>query len=425
MPIVRHGRTIPITARDFDNPWARRDFSLQTGGSTGLATSVFQDLDHIAAGAPHQLFMLDAWGVLDAPVLHWMHILPGGGLRFILQRAAFGRYPEQWFSSAGWRDSKYWLKYDVATLYMIFWMRFHGMRVPVPKIVRMDQASLVARWMRDMLKTHRRCLLYTSVSRGVRVCLAAEQEGFDLTGATIRVGGEPITPAKVQTMQRTGARIIPVYGAIDTGSIGVGCAHPAETDDVHFLTDAFALMTHPHPVDGNGVTVPAFNLTSLLDTSSKVMLNYQIDDYGTVQERACGCSMETNGYTTHLYGIRSYSKLVGEAVTLIGNDMLRILEEILPARFGGSPLDYQLTEQEDARGLTRLYLVISPRVEIADEQQVIETVLNTLSESSPMGDAARGVWQQAGTLQIKRMEPMLTNRGKLLPLHIERSQPQS
>jgi hypothetical protein len=112
-------------------------------------------------------------------------------------------------------------------------------------------------------------------------------------------------------------------------------------------------------------------------------------------------------------------------VTLIGNDMLRILEEILPARFGGSPLDYQLTEQEDARGLTRLYLVISPRIEIADEQQVIETVLNTLSESSPMGDAARGVWQQAGTLQIKRMEPMLTNRGKLLPLHIERSQPQS
>ncbi len=419
-PIVRHGQTIATTARAFDNPFAQRDFALQTGGSTGLASSVYQDLDYIAAGAPHQMLMLDAWGVLNTPVLHWMHMLPGGGLRFILQRAYFQRYPEAWFAPVGWRDSRYWVKYGAATLYMILWMRLLGVPVSLPKIVKTVQASVVARSMRDMLDTGKGCLLYTSVSRGLRVCAAAVQEGFDLAGATLRVGGEPVTRAKMEAMRRAGVRVIPAYGAIDTGAVGLGCPRAAETDDVHFCEDAFALITHPHPVEG-GVTVPALNLTSLVDSSSKVMLNYQSDDYGIVQERSCGCPLESCGFTRHLHGIRSYSKLVGEAVTLIGNEMLNILEHRLPARFGGNPLDYQLMEEEDANGLTRLYLIIDPRVEIADERQVIEFVLNALTESSPMGDAARCMWQQDRTLQVKRMEPVWTERGKFLPLHIQRS----
>jgi len=151
------------------------------------------------------------------------------------------------------------------------------------------------------------------------------------------------------------------------------------------------------------------------------MLNVQIDDYGIVEERACGCEFESYGYTTHVREIRSYSKLVGEGVTLIGNEMLRILEDVLPGRFGGSPLDYQLTEQEDEQGFTRLYLLIHPRVEIADEQAVIEVVLQGLRESSPMADVARVIWQQAQTIQIKRQEPVWTAGGKLMPLHLQRT----
>ena len=54
--------------------------------------------------------------------------------------------------------------------------------------------------------------------------------------------------------------------------------------------------------------------------------------------------------------------MTGEGMTLIGTDMVRILEEDLPRRFGGSPLDYQLMEEEDERGFTRLSLVVSPDV---------------------------------------------------------------
>lgn len=419
-PIVRHGMEIVVTPWDFDNPFARRHFAYQTGGSTGAASNVSADLDQIAARAPHDILTLAAHSMLDAPSAIWRGILPVSTLGSMLRRAHIGHLPERWFSPIGWRDSKHWLKYGAATCYIILWMRLFGMRVPLPEIVHADQALVVARWVAETLKTHGQCLLYTQVSHAVRVCLAAQEAGFDLIGATIKGGGEPPTPAKVRQMERAGVRYISNYAMTEAGSIASGCAQPIDGSDVHLFKDAYALFAYPYTIEGTGITVPAFNLTTLLPTAPKLMLNVQMDDYGIIEERRCGCELETYGYTTHLRQIRSYSKLTGEGVTLIGTEMLRILEEVLPARFGGSPLDYQMMEAEDEQGFTRLYLVISPRVGIVDESTVIEVMLNALRQSSPMADAARTVWQHAQTIQVKRMEPVWTGRGKLMPLHIQR-----
>jgi hypothetical protein len=182
-----------------------------------------------------------------------------------------------------------------------------------------------------------------------------------------------------------------------------------------------ALITEPIALEGTGTTVHAFNLTSLEESSPKVMLNYQIDDDGVVEERNCGCPLHAAGYTTSLHTVRSYSKLLVEAVTLIGTEIQRILEEALPARFGGSPLDYQLMEREDADGVTRLNLLISPRLSIPDEQEAVRVFLGALRTSSPLGDAGGSVWEQAGTLRVVRQEPVLTSRGKMMPLYHRRS----
>jgi len=419
-PIVRNGLSIPVKASDFDNPFTRREFASQTGGSTGLATSVGVGLDYFAARAPYQMLFLSVYDLINAPTAYWLSILPGSGLEFILQRTDLREPLHQWFSFIGWRDSKHWVKYDLATLYVLFWLRVLGARVPLPTMVRLDQPSVIADWIRNTLKTHPRCLLHTNPSHALRVAVYAQDAGLDLTGATVRIGGEPVTPAKLEAMRRVGLRVVPGYGMTETSTSALGCARPVVADDYHLLRDAFALITYPYRVEGLDVTVPAFNLTTLLDSAPKLMLNVQIDDYGVVEERSCGCELESFGYTTHVSEIRSYSKLVGEGVTLIGNEMLRILEDVLPRRFGGSSLDYQLTEQEDARGLTRLYLVIHPRVVIADERAVVEVLLQGLGNSSPMADAARTVWQQARTIQIKRQEPVWTASGKLMPLHIQR-----
>ena len=419
-PIERLGLTIPVTARDFDNPTAGRELRFQTGGSTGAASIVASNLDHIAARAPHRLVTLAAHGLSDAPTAIWRGILPERGLSLLFFGVLTGNPPRRWFSPFSHRASHSWLKYVLATYYPLALMRLAGERIPRPEYVGDDQAIVVARWAADTVKAEGRCLIRTGVSRAVRLSLAAQAASLDLTGVTITGGGEPPTPAKVSEIRRSGARFIPNYGMTEAGQPGSGCVNPIDGSDVHLFKDTIALFTHPYHVADFGITVPAFNITTLLPTSPKVMLNVQTDDYGIVEERRCGCELESYGYTTHLREIRSYSKLTGEGVTLVGTEMLQILNERLPARFGGSPLDYQLMEDEDAHGLTRLYLIVSPRVEIGDERVVLEFMLQQLRDSSSAADAARVTWQHAGTIQVRRMEPVWTERGKLLPLHIPR-----
>jgi hypothetical protein len=203
------------------------------------------------------------------------------------------------------------------------------------------------------------------------------------------------------------------------GSIGSGCVHPVDGNDLHFLKDGLALIQYPHQVTSSGITVDAFCFTTLLPSAPKLMLNVESDDYGVIETRACGCPLEAYGFLEHLRHIRSFRKLTGEGVSLVGSEMLNILEEVLPSRFGGSSLDYQLLEEEDEQGFTRLSLLVSPRIEIKDEMAVIDTVLEALRKGSRTANAARAIWSQAGTLRIKREEPRWTSRGKLMPLHLD------
>jgi hypothetical protein len=177
------------------------------------------------------------------------------------------------------------------------------------------------------------------------------------------------------------------------------------------------VITYPRALPDAG-QVPAFHVTSLLPSTPKILVNAESDDYGILDERTCGCPLGELGYTTHLREIRSFRKLTSEGVTLPGSDLLHILETVLPARFGGSALDYQLIEQEDSAGFTSVTLAISPRVSVPDESAVIDAVLEAVQESGAGGRVAADMWRQSGNLRIARMEPVLTARGKLLPLHL-------
>ena len=67
---------------------------------------------------------------------------------------------------------------------------------------------------------------------------------------------------------------------------------------------------------------------------------------------------------------------------------------------------------------------MSPKVKIKDEEEVIKVVFETLGRSSVAGELARAMWNQAETLMVKRREPIWTERGKLMPLHLsQRSKP--
>jgi hypothetical protein len=140
------------------------------------------------------------------------------------------------------------------------------------------------------------------------------------------------------------------------------------------------------------------------------------DDYGIVEERACGCPLEQLGYRRHLRRIRSFGKLTGEGVTLVGSEMLRVLEEVLPQRFGASPQDFQLLEEEGEDGLTRLTLLVHPDVEIEREEELLQVMLQELSEGSLAGGLASSLWEQGDTFRVRRQPPIWTERGKLIPI---------
>jgi hypothetical protein len=204
----------------------------------------------------------------------------------------------------------------------------------------------------------------------------------------------------------------------EVGRLAMGCARPVNVSDTHLLDDAFALVADPESDSAGAEGTVGFHITTLLPTTPKIMLNVIADDYGRIERRNCGCLFEECGYEFHLSNIQSVNKLTGEGVTLVGSEMLKILEQGLPARFGGSPLDYQLQEEEDAQGFTRLALVISPRVTLSNEPEVIDFVVKSLRSSSLSADLAQSAWQSARALYVKRAEPVWTARGKLQPLHV-------
>jgi hypothetical protein len=292
--------------------------------------------------------------------------------------------------------------------------------IPWPEEVPLNQAIVVARWAAKTLETQGMCLISTNVSMALRVCVAAQEEGLNLKGTTFMGGGEPPTPAKIKHILSTGARHVPNYASTETGPIGTGCVVPVDCNDLHLFKDSLALIQCARIVPGSIITVDAFLFTTLLSSAPKLMLNVESDDYGVIEKRSCGCPLESFGYTDHLRNIHSFSKLTGEGVTLVGSEMIHVMEYVLPARFGGNPLDYQLLEEEDEKGFTRLSLLVSPKVGAIDEEAMIQVVLEGLRQSSIAADLARAIWRQAKTLQVKRMEPIWTTRGKLIPLYLER-----
>jgi hypothetical protein len=149
------------------------------------------------------------------------------------------------------------------------------------------------------------------------------------------------------------------------------------------------------------------------------MLNVATDDFAVVEERDCGCPIGEAGLRQHVREIRSYEKLNSEGMTFFGIDLYHIVEDVLPARFGGRPTDYQLQETEQD-GLTRVNIIVDPRIGPVEEEAIIATVGRAL-RSVPDGEMMTRHWQESGTFQVVRRPPTGTSASKILPLQVLRT----
>ncbi len=422
VPLVRGTKEFAVAPQDFHNPRLRSALMTQSGGTTGIPSEVPVSLGSLAVSAAYEMVAFEAQGFLAYPWVLWKGVMPDpSGINNVLRRAYWGSVPEHWYSPVvGSDQDKRLFKYRVATRLPILMARSVGARIPHPEPLPLDRGDVIAEWVAATIREDGGAVVQTTVSSALRVALSGLERGYDFEGGTFLVSGEPVTPGKENAILATGATLLSNYGLTEMGRIGTGCADASDVTDVHLLEGISAVIEHPTSVPDSELTVPALHVTSLLPSAPMVMLNVEFDDYGLLESRPCECALGQLGERTHFSQIRSSRKLAGEGLTLLGSDILKVLDEVLPAHYGGSPLDYQLCEKEDDVGFTRFVIRVSPRVSVPSESGLIDLVLASLST-----DAQRAytvpVWRQAGTFRVERTEPKWARTGKLQPLDIERN----
>jgi hypothetical protein len=191
-----------------------------------------------------------------------------------------------------------------------------------------------------------------------------------------------------------------------------GCLSPEAPDDVHVFTDLHAVIG----ADGAPFPPGAVLVTSLTSTAPFIQLNVSMGDQAVITDRRCGCPMEAIGWRPHLHTIRSYEKLTAGGVTFADTDVIRILEEVLPARFGGGPRDYQLVEDQPLDGRSRLLLLMHPAIGPADPASVAAAFLDAVGTGAENRRHMAAEWRVPGMLCVAREAPRTSASGKILHL---------
>jgi hypothetical protein len=420
--VCRGGKVFKFRESDFDNPFLAYGLKASSSASRSTGTQIIMNFDRYYYHAAHNLLTFDAHRILGKPVLVWQPILPStAGLPTMFRSIKMGNPPIKWFSPVEARTIKPSLTKRLATYYVVYASRLFGTAFPKPEYVSLEQADKVADCLAEVVKKEQGCVLWSTPSSAVRVCQAAGERQLDLSGVTFAIAGEPLTEAKMKEIRAAGANAINMYAAAEVGIIGFGCAgQKAAPDDIHLLKDSHAVIQHRRETSFTGASVDAFLFTSLMFKAPKVLLNVENGDYGVIETRQCGCRVEELGIADHMYNIRSFDKLTGEGMSFAGTDLIRIIEEVLPSRFGGASIDYQVLEEEDEKGRSRLSVLVSPEVGEIDEAELIRTVFAELGRGGDTQRMMAEIWSQADTLEVKRRRPFITAAGKLLPLHISK-----
>jgi len=418
-PIQRGSTSISIDPVQLRNPQSACHVPVRTSGSRSRRMPVPMDLTFIRDCAVNVLLWLHARGAVESVKAHWQ--VPGSGaMARLLEYASFSP-PVRWFSPIDPTAAGLHPLYRWSATALQWGSRLARVPLPRSEYVPFDDPLPIVRWMDNVLRAGGTPHLHTWPSSAVRVAQAAATAGVDLDGAQFTVVGEPITDARLAVVRRVRAQAWPRYGSVESGGIGYGCVAPERADEVHLLQDCVAVIQAGADGPARDLPVNALLLSSLRPTAPVVLLNVSLGDQASVGSRACGCPLEKLGWTTHLHTVRSYEKLTAGGVTFLDTEAIRVLEEVLPSRFGGTPTDYQLVEDAAEDGQPRLRLLVRPEVGPLDPHAVATAFLDAIGEGSQGARLMALRWRDTKVLRVQRQAPLTTPSGKILHLHL--SQP--
>ena len=416
-PIKRHGRVIHVEPEDFDNPVIRKSFVGKTSGTTGRRTRAPIDLGYLLEEVPIKLLFFDAFGLLNVPIVLWREVPPAiAGIKGVIRSSVTDNIPLKWFAPIVGKQAGQPFRRHLLTLSVVGLGRLMGRELPWPEPADLCRPDPVVDWLEKTMGRGNRCVVSTQVSMAIRICVAAFEKGLDLSGVTFWGGGELPTRARVAQIVKTGARWISNYATTETGTIAVACANPNDDNDLHVVKDHAAIIQKPTELNRMSKSINALYITDLLQNNPKLMINIESDDCGTIERRSCGCPLEAYGYTDHLLNIRSVHRSAGEHLTLLDDGLMRVVEEVLPERFGGTLLDYQLVEE--CFDPSRLFLYIHPRIRLEDEKAVLRLMEVELKKSPFFREFNKTIGSNDSMLTIRREEPVITPGSKFMPFHV-------
>jgi hypothetical protein len=418
-PVVRGGKTYEINAANFTIRREEAFYETFTGGSTGPSVRVAQTLNEQAVQAVATGLIFHLWMPADSKVALWRSERPTASVSALVRFSLVGQAPAGWFTpllGAGERRS--WQ--SRALLRMILrGLRQRGYAVPDPEYVPLSEAHRIAAWIAAEKRAGVTTMLQCNVSSAVRVCDAARRRGIDIAGTRFFMISEPLTEAKRREIEAAGAVPISVYSAVDAGRLAIPCLKPSDADDMHVCKDLVGIVQRRRIRPGSDETVEAFLITTLAREQGLFLLNVEFDDFGMLETRDCGCPLAGLGLDQHVSRVRSFAKLTAEGTSITSASVAAIIEDALPRRFGGASIDYQLLE-EDLGSATRLTIVVSPRVGDIDEGAVVAEFLRQVRAGHPALREASRLWEDSRALRVVRAEPVLTARGKLMPVRVLR-----
>jgi hypothetical protein len=414
-PVVRGNVTLEGGPDALRNPLARFHVPLRTSGRGGAGTPILLDLAYVRDMAVTTEAMLTARGA-DRTIRATWEVPGGGAVLRHLEFGSCGRPLSRWFSQLRPDLPGIHPRYRWSARTLRLGGRLAGVAVPAPEYAPLEEPLPIVRWMEEVLRSGREPLLFSFPSAALRVAECASARGVSLAGAHIVTTGEPMTGARLSALQRMGLRVSVRYGTFEVLAIGYGCLEGQQPDDLHVLDDMHGLIR----VEEGGISglpVGALLLTTLRPSAPFVFLNVSMGDAAAVGVRRCDCPLERLGWRRHLHSVRSFEKLTGAGMTFHDADVIRILEEVLPGRFGGRPTDYQLVEGETGEGHSLVQLRVHPKVGDLDGTSLRETFLAALGATSGASRVMSEVWRDAGFPQVDRTAPHVTFTGKVLHFH--------
>jgi hypothetical protein len=418
--IVRAGGSFKVSPDDFVSSDLSPGFVSQSSGTSNRPTTSRTSLDSLAATTFAVCILHSAHNLFSHSYAVYDTVLPAGGALFnLLIYAKMGIATDRWFARKNPIHSRLAHGYHFLTTCLIVLMgkRF-GPGFPWPEILDDTDVHPIIRWILERGREGRACCIRTSASNAAKIAREALETGTTLEGTKFVVSGEPYTESKWEIINRAGAGAIPRYSFSGGGNVGLGCANPLHIDEMHVNEHMLALISHPKPLSPDGPPIYPLLYTTLHPFAHRFFINVENGDYATLERRRCGCALEKAGLTLHLSRIRSFEKFTSEGMNYFYGDLFDLMEKILPSEFGGGPGDYQLVEEEDSNGRTRLTLVVHPEIGGIDQTKLLSRLHESLSQGSRGNQFQTKIWQAAGTIRLRREIPHANPRGKILPLHI-------